>query len=71
MAKLLHSSPNVHSKKKYCHFHRDHGHYMEDYKDLKEQIEELIQNEKLQKFVKNNVSGQHKHDMRAKSEEKP
>ena len=34
----LHSSPNVHDKKKYCHFHKDHGHYKEDYRDLKEQI---------------------------------
>ncbi|XP_075670044.1 uncharacterized protein LOC142639792 [Castanea sativa] len=40
--KPLHSLPNVHDKRKYCHFHKDHGHYTEDYRDLKEQIEELI-----------------------------
>ncbi|XP_065618123.1 uncharacterized protein LOC136062684, partial [Quercus suber] len=48
----LHSSPNVHDKSKYCRFHKDHGHYTEDCRDLKEQIEELIRRGKLQKFVK-------------------
>ena len=43
----LHSSPNVRDKKKYCHFHKDHGHYVEDCRDLKEQIEELIRKGKL------------------------
>ena len=38
----LHSSPNVHDKKKYCCFHKDHGNYTEDCRDLNEQIEELI-----------------------------
>ena len=48
----LHSSPNVRNKNKYCRFHKDHGHNMEDCRDLKEQIEELIQKGKLQKYVK-------------------
>ena len=48
----LHSSPNVRDKNKYCRFHKDHGHNTEDCKDLKEQIEELIQKGKLQKYVK-------------------
>ena len=39
----LHSSPHIRDKNKYCRFHKDHGHYMEDFRDLKEQIEELIQ----------------------------
>ena len=43
----LHSSPNVRDKNKYCCFHKDHGHYMEDCWDLKEKIEELIQKRKL------------------------
>ena len=38
----LHSSPNVCDKRKYCRFHKDHGHYIEDCRELKEQIEELI-----------------------------
>ena len=48
----LHSSPNVHDKKEYCRFQKDHGHYKEDCKDLKEQIEELIRKGQLQRFVK-------------------
>ena len=38
----LHSSPSMRDKRKYCRFHKDHGNYTEDYRDLKEQIEELI-----------------------------
>ena len=38
----LHSSPNVRDKKKYYRFHKDHNHYTEDCRDLKEQIEEPI-----------------------------
>ncbi|XP_075645593.1 uncharacterized protein LOC142616683 [Castanea sativa] len=48
----LHSSPNMRDKNKYCRFYKDHGHYTEDCRDLKEQIEELIQKGKLQKYVK-------------------
>nr|XP_023894448.1 uncharacterized protein LOC112006408 [Quercus suber] len=48
----LHSSHNVCDNNKYCQFHKDHGHYIKDCRDLKEQIEELIQRGKLQKFVK-------------------
>ena len=48
----LHSSLNVRDKNKYCRFHKDHGHYIKDCRDLKEQIEELIRKGKLQKYVK-------------------
>ena len=48
----LHSSPNVRDKNKYCRFHKDHGHNTKDFRDLKEQIEELIRKGKLQKYVK-------------------
>ena len=44
----LHSSPHIRDKNKYCRFHKDHGHYTEDCRDLKEQIDELIQKGKLQ-----------------------
>ncbi|XP_075662991.1 uncharacterized protein LOC142632486 [Castanea sativa] len=48
----LHSSLNIRDKNKYFRFHKDHNHYTEDCRDLKEQIEELIRKEKLQKYVK-------------------
>ena len=43
----LHSSPNMCDKRKYYCFHKDHEHYTEDCRDLKEQIEELIRRGKL------------------------
>ena len=48
----LHSSPHICDKNKYYRFHKDYGHYTEDCRDLKEQIEELIQKIKLQKICK-------------------
>ena len=44
--------PNRHSKDKYCRFHRDHGHDTTDCYDLKQQIEALIKQGKLQRFVR-------------------
>ena len=38
----LHLSPHIRDKNKYYRFHKDHGHYMENCWDLKEQIEKLI-----------------------------
>ena len=48
----LHSSPNIRDKRKYRRFYKDHGHYTEDCRDLKEQVEELIWRGKLQQYVK-------------------
>ena len=48
----LKGDPNRHSKDKYCRFHRDHGHDTADCYDLKQQIETLIKQGKLQRFVR-------------------
>ena len=42
---------NKRSRDKYCHFYRDHNHDTADCYDLKQQIEALIKQEKLQRFV--------------------
>ena len=64
-------SPNVCDKRKYCRFHKDYGHYTKDYRDLKEQIEELIRRGKLQKFIKNGDSTRPKDDGGVKLEASP
>ena len=56
----LHSSPNVCNKRKYYRFHKDHGHYIEDCRNLKEQIEELIWKGKLHKYVKREDSSRYR-----------
>ena len=47
----LMTNPDRRAKDKYCCFHRDHGHNIENCYDLKRQIEELIKQGKLQRFV--------------------
>ena len=47
----LKSDPTKQSRNKYCRFHRDHGHDTTDCYDLKQKIETLIREGKLQKFV--------------------
>ena len=47
----LKSDPSKRSRNKYYRFHRDHGHDTADCYDLKQQIEALIREGKLQKFV--------------------
>jgi hypothetical protein len=43
--------PDKRSVNKYCEYHRDHGHDMEDCISLKIEIERLIRNGKLARFV--------------------
>ena len=47
----LKGDPNKRPKDKYCRFHRDHGHDIANCYDLKQQIEALIRQGKLQKFI--------------------
>ena len=47
----LKGDPNKRSRDKYCCFHHDHDHDTTDYYDLKQQIETLIRQGKLQRFV--------------------
>ena len=47
----LKSDPNKRSRDKYYRFHLDHGHDTADCYDLKQQIEALIRQGKLQKFI--------------------
>ncbi|XP_065615885.1 uncharacterized protein LOC111986047 [Quercus suber] len=48
----LKGDPSKRSRDKYCRFHRDHGHDTTDCYDLKQQIEALIRQGKLQKFIR-------------------
>uniref|UniRef100_A0A2N9H5N1 Integrase catalytic domain-containing protein n=1 Tax=Fagus sylvatica TaxID=28930 RepID=A0A2N9H5N1_FAGSY len=47
----IRSDPNSRPKNLYCRFHRDHGHLTEECVALKEQVETLIRQGKLQKYV--------------------
>ena len=47
----LKSDPSKQSRNKYCGFHRDHDQDIVDCYDLKQQIEALIREGKLQRFV--------------------
>ena len=52
----IRSDPNNQPKNLYCRFHRDHGHFTEDCMALKEQVETLIWQGKLQKYVSHPIS---------------
>ena len=47
----LKGNPSKRPRDKYCRFHQDHSHDTSDCYDLKQQIEALIRQGKLQKFV--------------------
>ncbi len=47
----IHSDPDNRPKNLYCRFHRDHRHLTENCMALKKQVETLIQQGKLQKYV--------------------
>ena len=70
----LKSDPNKRSRDKYCRFHRDHGHDTADCYDLKQQIEALIRQGKLQKFVskeRTNPPPQEQHPRRENERPRP
>ncbi|XP_043716263.1 uncharacterized protein LOC122664490 [Telopea speciosissima] len=46
-----------HNKNKYCRFHQDHGHDTEECRQLKDEIEALIQRGRLNKSVKREREG--------------
>ena len=54
----LKGDPNRRSRDKYCRFHRDHSHDTADCYDLKQQIETLIKQGKLQKFIRKERANQ-------------
>ena len=43
--------PNKRNRNKYCRFHRDYGHDIDECFDLKQQIENLIRQGKLRNFL--------------------
>ena len=47
----LKADPNKRSRDKYCRFHRDHNHNTTDCYNLKQHIEALMRQGKLQRFV--------------------
>ena len=47
----LKGDPSKRPRDKYCRFHRDHGHDIANYCNLKQQIEALIRQGKLQRFI--------------------
>ena len=52
----LKGDPNKRSRDKYCHFHRDYGHDIDDCYDLKQHIKALIRQGKLHRFVRKEMT---------------
>ena len=49
--KPIHAPTEVRDKSEYCRFHQDLGHHTDECRHLKDQVETLICQGKLQKFV--------------------
>ena len=58
--------PNKRNQNKYCRFHRDHGHDTDECFDLKQQNENLIRQEKLRNFLRQDYKDE---KLKAKVEE--
>ena len=58
--------PNKRNRNKYCRFHRDHGHDIDECFDLKQQIENLIRQGKLRNFLERDYKDE---KLKAKVEE--
>ena len=58
--------PNKRNQNKYCCFHRDHGHDTDECFDLKQQNENLIRQEKLRNFLRQDYKDE---KLKAKVEE--
>jgi hypothetical protein len=53
----MRTPPEKRNNQKFCEYHNDHGHQTEDCMVLRKEIELLIQNGKLVKFVANEKRG--------------
>ena len=49
--KPIYAPIEVRDKNKYCRFHQDHRHHIDEFRHLKDKVETLIHQGKLQKFV--------------------
>ena len=47
----MYNDPSIRDKSKYCEFHKDHGHLTADCIQLRRQIDDLIQKNKLKDSV--------------------
>ena len=67
----LKGDPNKRSKVKYCRFHHDHGYDTSECYDLKQQIEALIRQGKLQRFVSKERTDQPQETLAQKENDHP
>ncbi|XP_030926958.1 uncharacterized protein LOC115953450 [Quercus lobata] len=67
----LKGDPSKRPRDKYCRFHRDHRHDTTDCYDLKQQIEALIRQGKLQRFVSKEKKDPHQEQALRQENEHP